>query len=526
MPVIYGPDGRPLTTDKKPILDEVYVASIRDRYSSYPSSGLTPKRLAQIFREADEGDILRQAELFEEMEEKDPHLFSMLQTRKNAVLGLDYDIISFSDDPKDQEVAQFVQEAVENIIGLEESILDLLDAIGKGFAGSEIMWEVSEGKAWAKELRYVPLKRFTFAYDTFDLHLRTDDNPAYGIELPPNKFIVHNYKARSGHPSRQGVLRVVAWMYLFKNYTVKDWVAFAEIFGMPIRLGKYDPGTSEEDREKLLQAVVQLGSDAAGIISRNTDIQFIESKNTGGASVYQGLASFCNAEMSKAILGQTLTSEVGSKGSFAASKTHQGVRQDLLEADCKALAETLRRDLIRPLVIFNYGPDVNLPWLKFHYEPPEDLAAESTTYATLVKDVGLPIAAEHLYEKFGIPKPEAGQILVTPPQPQQTPGGPPAAGADMALKQLALALSGADPGGNYQRPIDNMADAAVMQAIPMIHELLEPVRQAMASATSMQELQGRLAQLYGQMDLSKLEDLLQRSAYAADLYGRYTVANG
>ncbi|CAH8712517.1 DUF935 domain-containing protein, partial [Paenibacillus melissococcoides] len=38
-------------------------------------------RLAQIFREADAGDVLRQMELFEEMEEKDPHLFSQLQTR-------------------------------------------------------------------------------------------------------------------------------------------------------------------------------------------------------------------------------------------------------------------------------------------------------------------------------------------------------------------------------------------------------------------------------------------------------------
>nr|WP_261949073.1 DUF935 domain-containing protein [Paenibacillus melissococcoides] len=32
---------------------------------------------------------------------------------------------------------------------------------------------------------------------------------------------MHRYKARSGHPSRAGVLRVVAWMYLFKNYDSK-----------------------------------------------------------------------------------------------------------------------------------------------------------------------------------------------------------------------------------------------------------------------------------------------------------------
>ncbi len=512
MPTIYGPDGRPIKMREKPIMDEVAVASIRDRFSSYPSVGLTPQRLARIFREADEGDILRQAELFEEMEEKDPHLYSLLQTRKNAVLGLDYDVIPFSDDPRDREVADFITEALDHILGFEEALLDLLDAIGKGISGTEIMWEIADGRVWARELRWVPQKRFTFTADTGELRLLTDQNPVQGIELPANKFIIHKYKARSGHPSRQGVLRVVAWMYLFKNYTLKDWVAFAEVFGMPLRLGKYDPGASPEDREKLLQAVVQLGTDAAGIISRNTDIEFIETKGTGGASIYQGLANFCNAEMSKAILGQTLTTEVGSRGSYAASQTHAEVRQDLLEADCKALAETLRRDLIRPLVLFNFGPEVRLPWIKFHYEPPEDLAAESKTYATLVKEMGLPIAAEHIYEKFGIPKPEAGQTLVTPP-----------GGGAMPLKNLVL--SDGDP-RTAQGKVDRLADLAVMQALPVVRDMLEPVKRAIAEATSLEELRERLAELYGQMARDEFEDLVQRALYAADLYGRYTVING
>lgn len=69
----------------RPESREVAAAQVTDKYSEYPSDGLTPVRLAEIFKEADAGDVLRQAELFEEMEEKDPHLFSQLQTRKNAV---------------------------------------------------------------------------------------------------------------------------------------------------------------------------------------------------------------------------------------------------------------------------------------------------------------------------------------------------------------------------------------------------------------------------------------------------------
>ena len=100
----------PAALPQRPETQEIAVAQVTDKYSEYPSNGLTPLRLAEIFQEADAGDVLRQMELFEEMEEKDPHLFSQLQTRKNAVTGLDFEIIPFGDDPRDKEIADFIEE--------------------------------------------------------------------------------------------------------------------------------------------------------------------------------------------------------------------------------------------------------------------------------------------------------------------------------------------------------------------------------------------------------------------------------
>ena len=36
-----------------------------------------------------------------------------------------------------------------------------------------------------------------------------------------------------------------AFMYLFKNYVVKDWVGFAEVNGMPLRVGRFEPGATK-----------------------------------------------------------------------------------------------------------------------------------------------------------------------------------------------------------------------------------------------------------------------------------------
>lgn len=72
--MILDHNGNPIaaTQKSKPDTREIAVATVRDKYSSYPSNGLTPERLARILKEADQGDIYRQAELFEEIEEKRP----------------------------------------------------------------------------------------------------------------------------------------------------------------------------------------------------------------------------------------------------------------------------------------------------------------------------------------------------------------------------------------------------------------------------------------------------------------------
>lgn len=73
---------------EKPVRGMLAVGDVNDKYSTYPSNGLTPRRLARIFRAADGGDVFEQMELFEEMEEKDTHLFSQLQTENLLSLDL------------------------------------------------------------------------------------------------------------------------------------------------------------------------------------------------------------------------------------------------------------------------------------------------------------------------------------------------------------------------------------------------------------------------------------------------------
>lgn len=507
---------------RRPDTNEIAVAQVTDKYSEYPSNGLTPVKLAEIFKEADAGDVLRQMELFEEMEEKDPHLFSQLQTRKNAVTGLDFEIIPFSDDPRDKEIADFIEEQINGIESLEDVETDLLDAIGKGFAVSEIMWGYDDGHVVVREIKSRHQKRFF--WDSLDdsFKVRTKDAPE-GILLPTNKFIVHRYKARSGHTSRAGILRVVAWMYLFKNYDLKDWVSFAEVYGLPLRLGKYAPGASEADKVALMQALIQIGADAAGIIPDGTSIDFITTEKTSSSDLYERLARYCDEQISKAILGQTLTSDSGG-GSYAQSKTHNDVRHDLTVADCKSLASTLRRDLIRPLCIFNFGEDKRVPHIRFDCEESEDLTQTATIIGTLVNEVGLRVPTSFIYKKFSIPEPEADEEVAAPRSTSAGLTGLPFK-KEPNPAQIALKAEG-DGGVGTQQHIDKLASAAVRHGAGSFKRAFGPVLKIIEKAESLEELRDMMeddkavAELYAAMDVSEVEELLQKVMLYADLEGR------
>lgn len=520
MTIIYDAYGAPYTPAKRPETREIAVTTIRDRWGTYPSSGLTPERLAAIFKEADTGDVFRQSELFMEMEEKDTHLFSILQTRKLAITGCDFDVQPFSDSTEDKKIADFVKEAISWIENWDEALRDMLDAIGKGFSVAEIMWEISDGKAWVRELLWRDQKRHTF-YDTEKVleypRLMTLENPL-GENLTPNKFVVHKYRARSGTTSRGGVLRTCAWMYLFKNYSVKDWVIFAEVYGMPLRLGKYDPAASKEDREVLIQAVRSLGTDAAGVISSNTAIEFVESVKNAQGNIYDMLASFCNSEMSKAVLGQTLTTEVGSTGSLAAGQVHNDVRNDLKEADAKSLAKTVRMQIIRPLVGFNFGWDKNIPKLTAQYAESEDLLNTSTIYRTLGEAGFDGIPKDFIHEKFGIPKPKAGQETMKPPA--LSGGFPPtSSGQNLAMKQFI----GKDSQG--RNSLDPYVEKAVKEAQGIIEDMFVPVRELVAKAKSLEEIRDGLIDLYPDINPVDMGNLMQYAFTVAELKGRSEIPN-
>ncbi|HSR58707.1 MAG TPA: DUF935 family protein, partial [Candidatus Binataceae bacterium] len=230
--------------------------------------------------------------------------------------------------------------------------------------------------------------------------------------LAPYKFITHVARAKAGLPIRGVLARAAGWSYLFKNYVLKDWVTFAEVFGQPLRVGKYGAGATEQDKQTLLAAVANIGTDAAAIIPESMVIEFTQARQRGSAELYQSFCEYLDAQVSKAVLGQTLTTEIPrGAGSRAAAEVHQSVRRDILSADARRLAATLNRDLVKPIVDLNLGPRERYPKLALGLPDDADMKQFADIIAMLA-DRGLRIGQKTILEKLGLPAPQAGEAIL------------------------------------------------------------------------------------------------------------------
>ncbi|NUQ47875.1 MAG: DUF935 family protein, partial [Phycisphaerae bacterium] len=333
------------------------VAPLReDAWRLYPADGLTPQRLLNILRNADDGDLEEQMALYEQMEEKDAHLFSVAQTRRLAVTGLPWRIVPassvdplrFPDADAAARTSDYCAEALAALDDFDAVLAHLSLAVGRNIAVAELIWQAGPRGVRLAQIAPIPFLRLRIGRRG-ELRILTAEAPHEGIETPPDKFIIHQPHG-PGRAARGGLLRVTAMAFLAKHYAMKDWLIFMEVFGMPVRIARYAPNATPDEKRELLNMLRRLGTDAAGIFSKSVDLEIKQTRVPGDVAPYESICHFFNREISKAWLGQTLTTDTARSlvTARSAADVHDRVRRDIRDADLRAEARTLRRDLLAP----------------------------------------------------------------------------------------------------------------------------------------------------------------------------------
>jgi phage gp29-like protein len=499
--VLYGPDGQPVNT--RSLQEELSgsLGAVRGTEFDSQADILTPSKLASIIKDMQE-DPTAYLTLAIEMEEREPHYASVLQTRKLALSGIEPTVSAASDDKRDLEIA----EAVRGLVSepeFSDLVEDLLDALGKSFSVSEIIWRCTSERWSPIGYRWRDPRWFMFDYKNGEqIRLRTEGTQE-GVPLIPYKYIVHYPRIRTGLKIRGGLARLAAAAYMCKNYAVKDWMRFIELFGIPMRVGRYDAGTaSPTDKDVLKRAVFGLGTDAAAILPKGMDIEFEEIANTGaGATLFEKAADWFDKQVSKAVLGQTMTTDDGSSQSQA--NVHNEVRLDLRRADARRLAATINAKLIEPFVQLNFGQVERYPRIGWELNEPEDLTAMADSLQKLVP-LGMKVEASVVRDRFGWPDPADGAELLMPPP---SFAGNPALNAALqgASRRARTAL-------NSQQAVDDELALIAAEMLDGWEEaadpLLIPIRNLIDDCETFEELQERLAEAAPAMNTVELTQRL------------------
>lgn len=506
------------------------VTTLKDTWLTPMTEGLTPARLAATLRNADNGDLVSQHRLFADMEERDAHLAAEIGKRKLALLGLDWTI----EPPRNASAAEkahaeWLTEVLTDAVDpLEDLILALMDGVGHGFAPVELEWRQEGGELLPA---FHPRPQEWFKLDRHRREIRLQDMSADGAALQAFGWCFHTHgKAKTGYIGRMGLHRVLVWPYLYKTYAIGDFAEFLETFGLPIIVGKYFAGASQEEKASLMRAVTALGHDARAIMPAEMELE-IQKIVGGEKSPHLAMVDWADRAQSKAILGQTMSAEAKSGGLGSGNaELHREVRHDILEADAREVAGTITRDLLYPLIALNRGNIDGLrrcPRLRFDCSEPEDITAFADAVPKLV-GVGMRIKTEWMHEKLGIPLggPEDEVLTVAAPANVLGPELRPEAGKKTPVDKAALVALAAAQAPDELSRVAAETDELTRAAQAGERALLDRLRQMSDEANDLVALQSALVAEFGNLPEGDLVKVMAAAFALAELKGIADVTDG
>ncbi len=323
----------------------------------------------------------------------DPHVFACIQSRKSGVLSLEWDINRGSDKDKN---AKLVEDLLKKL-DTQKLINDILDATQFGFQPLEIIWKKNKaGYIIPEKVIAKPPEWFCFNDDN-NLKFRTKEN-YYGEIVPDKKFLLAQNNPSYENPYGERTLSRCFWAVTFKKGGLKFWVVFTEKYGMPHLIGKHPRGATKEETNSLADMLEEMVQDAIAVIPDDSSVEIQEANKSSSAEIYDKLINKMNAEISKAILGQTLTTEIGSTGSYAAANTHMQVRQDIIDSD-KKLVECVINQLIKWIYEINFS-NAEVP--VFEMYAPEDVDLELAQRDKILSETGVKFTKEYFIKNYGL----------------------------------------------------------------------------------------------------------------------------
>ncbi len=421
-----------------------------------------------------------------------------IDSRKSGVLSKLCDLQQGNTPDKNFQIFQDIFADID-IYGLIENILD---APLFGFVPIEISWEKQGKYIIPVNFEAEPQEWFHFNSDG-DFFFKHKSYQPDGLLIKPDecrKFLLPKNKPTRKNPYGQCILSRCFWNVAFINGGMEFWVKMTEKYGMPFMIGKYDRSMNKQEKENLLKALVNMVQDAVGVIPADGSIEIMDAAGKGAsADIYEKLITKCENNISKSILGQTLTTDVGNVGSYAAANTHNAVRTDIINSD-KRLCEKTIDTLICYINEINFGDAVPCP--KFSIYDEKDVDQSIAERDNKIYNTGVRFTKSYMMKTYGY---DEDDIVIVKDTPQPN------------INEFSDSLS------EVLQPIEplNILDIFTSEDLQnLITPALKPVIDFFSKSRDAEDAMEKLAEVYPEMNTEELEKTLTKVIFISEILGR------
>ena len=328
----------------------------------------------------------------------DSHLESVWSVRCSTISGAEWYMAPGAEGRREKEAAEAFTAMLKKL-DMPRIIEEMMDAVAFGYSPLEILWTNENGRWDIADLVGKPPQWFEYNQEN-RLVFRTGVTGTE--ELPDNRFLVVRHRPSYANPYGIKVFTKCYWPVTFKKNGFRWWTVFVEKYGGAFMYGRYPSNSSETYKKELLEALQTMIGDAVAIAPEGAEIKIEALANKGSVNnVHKEYIEAANAEISKAVLGQTLTTEIGGKGSYAAAQAHNLVRGDLAAADRKRIGAAFDR-LAAVWALYNHGPGVAPP--RFEFVRDKDLQEKLAARDRVLYGAGVRLKKSYIAREYEIPE--------------------------------------------------------------------------------------------------------------------------
>ncbi len=210
-----------------------------------------------------------------------------------------------------------------------------------------------------------------------------------------------------------GVYRRAVSFWLLKLYVMGWWGDRVEIFGEPVRIGRYPQGTKDNVKAEIESFLATMGRTAYALLPDNINLQMLEAASSanGGLSVHGELIRYLDNKIAFTFVGQSDTSSNPSHGSRARTDSLMNISWDVLKDYAGGVGDAYG-DFLRAVLIQNYGEvtDHLVPHARLLVYNPALSGLNATKLSTMTK-AGIPIGVDTMYEQTGVERPANGALV-------------------------------------------------------------------------------------------------------------------